>query len=691
MSIASEIFKVEVSLDLDKKETIIQKCDRLREEGTKYLDNFEKDKKEQERFYKGEHFSNGEPTNRPKNHVFQIVESEIPLLMDPMPTTDVVAHDSSRFADHALVMDAAKKHVYTQQNVTIKDSQAFRSMLKTGSGYQYIDFDPDGERGEGSITVKNLNRKQVIKDPAADTIDECRYVIIDSALSNDDLKRRFPKTAKEALSQPLKDIFLFAGKGKRESQNLDHGGGKEINRYDSKDMTFIEEYWLKDYTLEEIPDEETQLQLTEESAELMQGINPDTSKWEHHESHVEGHREQKIIIISEALQIPSEVVTEQDIENAKQDPEIALRLNIIDDHIEMHLAYIDSLDPEEVGKRPKYPNNLRLVIKTGKTVHFDGAPEVDDGMVPLVEFECYKDDGPAEGAIKHIIPMQKTLNELDAKELRGLKKHTSSIWVVDAQAEIDDDTLTDEDDLVVTKEQGSEATRLPPGQVSPQLENRSRREYEAMQRIEGTGEVVFGEAPKGDPSGVMYKRMQQQALGRIRLKSTMIGAAILRRDQLIGTRIMKYWSTERKLRVEDADGQIRFIKFDPKVMRDFSYEFVLSPGSTAGMDNETIQAVYKDMLDKGQIDLKTYVTLTKLPKKHELLRLLQENDQAAAQAQELQAQNQQLQQQLLVMKAKLAPNLLTPEEAKSYEQIVMQEQQAALVDPMTEVGNQAAG
>lgn len=663
-----------------KEESILKKCERFREEGKKFLKNFEDEKSEQERFYSGEHWKQKSPENRPKNHVFQIIESEIPLLMDPMPSTDVIAIDDDS-NDRALVLQSGKDHVYRQQNLFLKDAQTIRKMLKTGSGYQYVDYDTDGEGGEGSITVKLLNRKQVIKDPAADTLDECRYVIIDSAISHEDGKRRFPKTWDEACKQSPKDLYIFAGtKGAREDRNIPTHDGKEVSRYDSKDISFIEEYWLKDYSLEAIPDDETQIQLTEESAQLQQGINPDITKWEDHNAHIQGHKDQKDIILQEALAsmgIDPAMATEQDIENLKANvPEVALLLNIIDDHIEMHMAFIDSMDESEVGKRPKYPNNLRLVIKTGDVLHYDDVPPVDDGMVPLVEFECYKDEGPAEGEVKHLIPMQKTLNELEAKEFKGLKVVTNPGWVVDEESGIDTDTLTDDDGIIVTKKSGTEAQRLPPGQVSPQLENRSRREYEAMQRIAGVGETVFGESPKSQTSGVMYRRMQMQALGRIRLKSRMIEAAIFRRDQLIVSRIMKYWSAERLLRADDANGKIKFVKFEPKMMRDFKYTLILSPGTVAGMDNETIAETYKELFLAGAIDLKTYARLTNLPKKQDLLDILEEQDQTKAQIQEMQTQNQELQKQMLMMKANLAPNLLTPEEIKVVEQFALEEQQA---------------
>lgn len=624
-----------------------------------------------------------------------MVESEIPLLMDPMPATDVLAHDEEASGEQALILEAAKDHVYRQQNIFLKDAQMIRSALKTGAGYQYVDFDPDGENGEGSITITNKSRKHVIIDPSADTIDEARYVIIDSPISNEDLKRRFPKTAEEALNQKMKDLYIFSGsKGSREDQNEGGNQGKESNRYDSKDMSFIEEYWIKDYSMVEISDDDTQVELTEESAELMNGINPDITKWENHIAHIEGHKDLEEIIIQEAFALFAQAnpdqammgMTPEIMELIKQDPDVALKLQIIEDHIRMHQLYIDSMDEDEIGKKPKYPNHLRLIIKTCKVVHEDGAPDTESGMIPLIQLECYKDEGPSEGIIKNLIPLQKTINELDAKEFKGLKVATNPGWLVDEESGVDPDTLTDEDGLVVTKKTGTEAMRLPPGQVSNQLQNRAMRDYEAMQRIEGVGETVFGEAPKSQTSGVMYRRMQQQALGRIRLKTKMYEAAVYRRDLLITERIMSKWSTERKLRTEDANGQIRFVNFDPKFMKNFTYELSFPSGTSVGVDNEQIAETYKELLIAGVIDLKTFAVLTNIPKKQELLALLDEKDQAAAQMQELQMQNEQLQKEALMMKANLAPTTLLPEEIKAVEQLAMQDQQAAMTqNPLTPV------
>jgi hypothetical protein len=156
---------------------------------------------------------------------------------------------------------------------------------------------------------------------------------------------------------------------------------------------------------------------------------------------------------------------------------------------------------------------------------------------------------------------------------------------------------------------------------------------------------------------------------------------------------MKFWSTERKLRTEDANGAIKFIKFDPRMMANFTYELAISPGSATGMDNEAIAQTYKELLLDGLIDLKSYAILTNIPKKQDLISILDEKDEMAAQLQEAQMAVQQAQKDALMMKANLAPNLLTPEERKVVEALAIEEQSQALnTNPMAVAqGDQARG
>lgn len=125
-------------------QTIVQKIEQYREEGLKYRKQFEEGWQEQEAFYQGVQWKQADPSKRVKNFIFQVIESKIPVLLDPMPSTDIISlEDDQESKDKATVLEAAKDHVYREQDLFIKDSQVARDLLKTGNGWQYVDFDPD--------------------------------------------------------------------------------------------------------------------------------------------------------------------------------------------------------------------------------------------------------------------------------------------------------------------------------------------------------------------------------------------------------------------------------------------------------------------------------------------------------------------------------------------------------------------
>ena len=251
---------------------------------------------------------------------------------------------------------------------------------------------------------------------------------------------------------------------------------------------------------------------------------------------------------------------------------------------------------------------------------------------------------------------------MDWAEYSGLRLVGNPGWVVDESSGVDEETLTNEPGLVILKKQGTEVSRLAPGQISNQLINRKMEDVSSMLEISGVNEATMGEAPTGDPSGVAIKKLQQQAIGRIRQKSRLIEEYSLpRRDKLILSRIMKYYSNERKLRIEDEQGQISFIDFSPEEVQDLKYDLVVSPGTSAGYDKEAVYAIMSQLAGSQMIDPKTFVSSIDIPHKSKVLRSIAENDQVQAMLQQLQTENLQL-------KAQFAPQALTEEEIKLLEQ-----------------------
>ena len=208
------------------------------------------------------------------------------------------------------MLESGIEFVYDNQNILIKSSQAVRSALKTGTGYLYVDWDPDKQSGEGEITVRNMPWRMVYLDPAANEIDEANYVIIRVPMNINDLKRRFPERADEIVAENKNELDF----GRKFNDFKDPSRAttfinqrQQVSRFDSKDTVILEEFWIKDFSQEEIPEEVTAEEILEEQNQLINGINPDVGKHENHDAHLEAHEELKITLAATALQVsPSE-------------------------------------------------------------------------------------------------------------------------------------------------------------------------------------------------------------------------------------------------------------------------------------------------------------------------------------------------------------------------------------------------
>ena len=640
-----------------------KKIDALFKESEEYRKQFHKEFNEGEQFYAGNHWPSG--VKRPfKNHVFRIIESEVPVLTDSRPSTEVVAIDPEK--EHvANLLNAAKDHIYREQCLNLKDSMSIKQSLVMGTAFQYVDYDPDLADGEGDVCVKNIPWRQCFPDPTANEIEECRYFGFKFPVDIEDVKRRFPKAKDIQIISP--DAFMSEDNSEsaygedQNFRNFDSDEGSK-GRYESDTLTTLEEMWFKDYSTDPISIEETEDEIAKESIEIQQGINPDISKYENHAEHIQGHEEQRMILASEFLQMPVEEITEKDLEALKEDQQIGLIFAILDDHIEMHESYLEA--GFDKAEKPRFEDNLHLIIKVGKQVLYDGPSPFNDGMYPVAPFYCYKDEKSfwATGEAKNIIPIQKSVNEMDWAEYAGLRLVGNSGWILDESSGVDESTLTNEPGLVVIKKQGTEVQRLQPGQISNQILNRKASDVASMLEISGVNEATMGEAPTGDPSGVAIKKLQQQAIGRIRQKSRIYEEyTIPRRDKLIISRIMRYYSTERNLRIDDEMGDVSFISFDPEMVKDLKYDLKVSQGTAAGLDKEAVYAIMSQLAQGGVIDPATFIKAVDIPQKGMVLKSIAANDQTAALLQQTQLQNLQL-------KAQFAPQLLSEEEIALLEQ-----------------------
>lgn len=634
-----------------------------------YRSQFEKQWKEYDDAYYGKQHKTGEDKKTVKNHIFKIIEQEIPILTDSMPGTQVTA---SREEDQAAADNLGKaiKYVYQDQNLQLLLPSLQRSALKSAPGYLYVTYNPDADGGDGKIEYRQLPWKSVFLDGNAQTIEQAEKARIEIPMRRDAVARMWPEKYEEIMKIKGEDRLQDADDSDYEKRDVSKGegdtGAPRVHK--AKDIVTYSETWVKSYELKDIEAEETAEQIAEERAQLSEGQAPDITKWENHDAHMADHEAQRgeylamVGLPPEATYEEAEAAVEQLIAANPQAEQIRsglLILKIIDNHIEEHKE-LKKINP--TGQEPKYEDGWRVIKSVENVVLYDGENPEEDGHIPLVPFYCYKDDTIyGFGEIKNLLGPQRTLNDMDWRELQSLKVTSNSGWVADLDSELTADQLTNEPGLVVLKKKGTEVRRLEPGQTSPQLQVRKESDQLAMESISGMNEQTMnGEMPTGNASGTMVQKVQTQAIGRIRLKGRTLEYYSMRRLALItASRIKNHWTQEKILRLRADDNSIEEVVYNPLETETLDYTVDVSPGSMAGVDKDALIGFYLALLNGGHIDFDMFLSATpEFPGKHTLIKKLKEKleqqNQLAQVQQEAQAQIAQVQQENQAMQMQMA-------------------------------------
>lgn len=602
--------------------------------------------REVEQYYRGKHWKVS--INRPyKNHIFSIIEGEVPIIVDGSPASDVVAK-KERDIERVKILSDCLKYVYSKNNLQLLNSEVARALLKTGTGFIYVDYDPDAENGEGMPTYRVLPWRYCFPDPAATNIDECSYFYLRIPMREAEVRRRYhiPEEVElplVTLTMDLHGNYSTIGTDGKKSYFPNHDAvdsGDPNTRH--VDMCLLDICFMKDYERVQIPDEETTEEIAQEMQQFMQMVAPDINEYMDHDEHIAAHLDAERILAAQALEIDVEMVTEADIQNLQADAQLGVILQMIRDHRKAHEEF-KKINPE--GTKPKYEDNMRLVIKVGDYIIIDGENPVQDGLYPIVPFYCYKDEngfwGIGEG--ENVIPIQKTINELEWAELQGLKLNSNSGWLVDEESKVEASTLTNDPGLVVVKKQGTEVTRIQPGAVSPQLAQRIQSEQLQAREIAGVNQVSQGEIPGSITAASAIQSLQAQSLTRMRLKKKYFWEySEPRLARLTLSRIIKFWNSERELRLYDNEGQIRYVKFNPSDIDNLDYEVTVVPMALENADKESVERRSDKLLQMGVLDPKTYVQINDFPHKGRIIQSIEERDELKLQLQQMMMENEQL-------------------------------------------------
>ena len=685
-----------------KGPTAIEVRDSVKKDVEKYYNTRKKLWRDEEELYFGKAWKNSNEYRPYENHVFPLIETAVPILTDNLPAPTVSVIDPSRI-QHAKNLEKAIMWVNEDQNLPLKFPEVVRLALTTGNGYLHPYYDYEADGGEGKEIYEVLKYCHVKLSGRTDNIEDCDKARIELSRSRDWLMVRYPEKAEE-----LEDAKAPESKGEDDDygkETEDSGSGysqrKVPTEYTDEDTLKLVCTYKKDFSTEPIPEEEILKELEEEVSEIVDGIAPNLNKWQNHKRHIEAHTDAINMLLMNLDIEPNtdfetvygivEELTQQNPESAEGFEAELAKIKVLFDHIEEHKAY-SKLNPK--GERLKYKGGYRCIETVNDIVCYDGPNKNWHEQIPLVPFYCYRNGTIyADGMIRNIADSQRMQAVMGYKEYKGLQKVSNPEKEVNLESGLTKDDVTNEDGAIYETKIGTSWTvrNLPTGQVSEQGRRFQDDRRGAMDDISGMTDPTRGELPDGRLSEVTVTKTQNQALGRIRLKDRQNQYYSLRRlSKLVASDIIQHWTTEKVLELEGEGENVMQIIFNPLEVQDLDYDIKSTAGVMAGVDKDAFNAFASQLLNSQKITFDQFVEIIDMPKSEKLKEFAQQNNQAAAEMQQVseqlqlgQQENQQLQIQNLKLKAEISEALLSPEELKILQEVNRQE----LNDELTGVIN----
>lgn len=678
---------------MEKIKTPIELVGKVKSENSEYRKQFEAEWDEFDNAYYGKQHRTGEDRKTVKNQIFKVIEGEVPILTDSMPGTNITAHSEER-QEQANILNKSVKYVYNKQNIQLILPTLVRSSLISAPGYLYVYYDADAENGEGEIKYRQLNWKSVYLDGNAQTIEDSESCRIEISMRKEAVARLWPEKREEIMATTTRSFGNYDDSNleQRDISGKNPGSNGTPKEFSGADIVKYVETWVKDYSLEDIPQDETDEEINEDMQDLMNGSAPDVEKWENHDAHILVEKKAYSQILAE-LGLPEDAdiddITENidqmlaDNPNAEQIRQKFFIAHLFYNHIKEH-EELKKINP--TSQKPVYEDGWRLIKSVGNVVLYDGANPRNDGHIPLIPFYCYKDTTIyGFGEVKNIIDAQRTLNDVDFREYEGLRVCSNPGWIADHEAEVDENELTNKPGIVVLKKRGTEVRRLEAGAVSPQLERRKMMDKQFIEDLSGINEATQGNMPTGGASGMAIRQLQTQAIGRVRLKDRYLQHYSMKRLAVVtASFIMKFWTTEKKLRLVTDNSKVDEIVFNPLEMDGLEYSVEIAPGSMAGIDKDALNAFYLQLLGAGHITFEDFLEASDFPKREMLISKIKDRasqqDQAQQQVDQVTEELKRLQKENLKLKAAINPELMDANEKKVFEQLSREEALSQITD-----------
>ena len=212
----------------------------------------------------------------------------------------------------------------------------------------------------------------------------------------------------------------------------------------------------------------------------------------------------------------------------------------------------------------KYPNGRKIVVANNLCLE-DDEIKYEDGRFPYARLvndiipRCFF----GEGEIGPQKSPQDITNKLISYLLDYLIIMGNPYWVIDSEAQVDVDNITNEPGQIIVKKKAGTAQQVPGLSPPPFILNTLQYfMQDVFSKISGNNEISQGALTKANLSGEAITQLTEASQTRLRAKARNLDAFLNQLGQLIVSRILQFYNLPRVVRVTGDQGTAaKYFKF----------------------------------------------------------------------------------------------------------------------------------
>lgn len=204
----------------------------------------------------------------------------------------------------------------------------------------------------------------------------------------------------------------------------------------------------------------------------------------------------------------------------------------------------------------KYPKGRKIVTAGGILLE-DSEIKYDDGKFPYARLinDVIPRSFWGDGEIGLLKSPQDIINKTCSYMMDYLIIMCNPVWVIDSEAQVDVDNITNEPGMILLKKKGGEARREQGVPPPPFIQNMMQYFMsDVFAKLSGQNEISQGALDKSQLSGEAISQLTEASQTRLRAKARNLDQYLNQVGQLMVSRILQYYNLPRVVRITGKDG-----------------------------------------------------------------------------------------------------------------------------------------